>query len=175
HLLDAVAKYYGQESYQTPVGFKYIGELIKKDKIALGGEESAGLSIRGHIPEKDGILACLLVAEMIARRGASLAEQLQALFKKVGAEFWPIRENLRLSPEVQAGLLERLKRDFSKFSGRKVSKTDRTDGLKLVFSDGTWLLMRLSGTEPLVRLYTEASTAAGARQLAEDARNWILH
>ena len=70
-LIDAAAKAHGQKTYQTPVGFKYIGQLIREDKIALGGEESAGLTIRGHVPEKDGILACLLVAEMIAARGAS--------------------------------------------------------------------------------------------------------
>ena len=72
HLMDAVARHYGTNVFQTPVGFKYIGELIQQDKIAMGGEESAGLSIRGHVPEKDGILACLLVAEMVAVRRASL-------------------------------------------------------------------------------------------------------
>jgi len=83
-FLDAAAKFHGQTTLQTPVGFKYIGQLIREDKIALGGEESAGLTIRGHIPEKDGILACLLVAEMIAARGASISDQVRALFKKVG-------------------------------------------------------------------------------------------
>ena len=73
-MIDAAAKSHGQTTYQTPVGFKYIGQLIREDKIALGGEESAGLTIRGHVPEKDGILACLLVAEMLAARGASLPE-----------------------------------------------------------------------------------------------------
>src|SRR5258705_2787400 len=74
-MVDAAAKAHGQSTYQTPVGFKYIGQLIREDKIALGGEESAGLTIRGHVPEKDGILACLLVAEMTAARGASIGEQ----------------------------------------------------------------------------------------------------
>src|SRR2546429_9249997 len=81
-MIDAVAKSHGQGVHQTPVGFKYIGQLIREDKIALGGEESAGLTIRGHIPEKDGILACLLVAEMIAARGAPLGEQIRATYKK---------------------------------------------------------------------------------------------
>ena len=86
-LMDAAAKAHGQKTYQTPVGFKYIGQLIREDKIALGGEESAGLTIRGHVPEKDGILACLLVAEMIAARGTSLGEQIQHFLKKWGANF----------------------------------------------------------------------------------------
>ncbi len=174
HLLDAVAQSHGAKVHQTPVGFKYIGELIKKDKIALGGEESAGLSIRGHVPEKDGILACLLVAEMIASRRTPLAEQLRDLFRRAGAEFWPLRENLHLTPDVQAALLERLQQDFTEFAGRRVARADRTDGLKLIFEDGTWLLLRLSGTEPLVRLYTEAASLQDSKRLARDAQKWIL-
>ncbi|HEV8385890.1 MAG TPA: phosphoglucomutase/phosphomannomutase family protein [Candidatus Acidoferrales bacterium] len=173
HLLDAVAKHFGQPVYQTPVGFKYVGELIKQDKIALGGEESAGLSIRGHVPEKDGILACLLVAEMIAVRGASLAEQLRALFKKVGSEFWPVRVNLHLPADVQTLLLERLKKDFKEFLGKPVAKEDRTDGLKLIFEDGSWVLMRLSGTEPLVRVYTEAGSRDAASAMAAEVQKWV--
>ena len=174
HLLDAVARHHGVTVYETPVGFKYIGELIKQDKIALGGEESAGLSIRGHVPEKDGILAGLLVAEMIAARCASLGEQLRALFGSVGAEFWPLRTNLPLPDDVKAHTVARLKEDFQTFLGRKVKHTDRTDGLKLVFNDGSWVLMRLSGTEPLLRLYTEAGSPADASQLAEQAQAWIF-
>ncbi len=174
HLLDAVAKFHGQPVYQTPVGFKYVGECIQQDKIALGGEESAGLSIRGHVPEKDGLLAGLLVAEMIAARRATIAEQLRALFKKVGAEFWPIRENLHLPDDVKARLLARLKEEFSSFAGRRVTKNDRTDGLKLIFEDGSWVLMRLSGTEPLVRVYTETSSPAASAALAAATHKWIF-
>ncbi len=174
HLLDAVARHHGVTCYQTPVGFKYVGELIQQDKIALGGEESAGLSIRGHVPEKDGILAGLLVAEMIATRRAPLREQLSNLFQRVGAEFWPLRTNLHLPDEVKARTVERLKESFPEFLGHRVAQTDRTDGLKLVFDDGSWILLRLSGTEPLLRLYTEAATAAAAAQLAEQTREWIF-
>jgi phosphoglucomutase len=175
HFIDAAARLHGQKTFQTPVGFKYIGELIEQDKIALGGEESAGLSIRGHVPEKDGILACLLVAEMIAARdGASLGEQIRALFKKVGAEFWPIRTNLHLTEEVQARAVARLKQNYKTFLGRKVKSLDRTDGLKLEFDDGSWVLMRLSGTEPLLRVYTEASTQKDSASLAEETRAWIM-
>ncbi len=173
HLLDAVARHHGVAVYQTPVGFKYVGELIKQDKIALGGEESAGLSIRGHVPEKDGILACLLVAEMVATRQASLAEQLAALFRKVGAEYWPLRVNLRLSEELKQRTLERLQQDFTRFAGRQVAQSDRTDGTKLVFANGEWVLLRLSGTEPLLRLYTEADSPRNAERLAEEAQQWI--
>ena len=84
HLVDRVAKDRGLKLHETPVGFKFIGELINSDQIILGGEESAGLSIRGHYPEKDGILACLLAAEAVAVRRASLTEQLEALYARVG-------------------------------------------------------------------------------------------
>lgn len=173
HLLDAVARLHGVKVYETPVGFKYVGPLLREDKIALGGEESAGMTIRGHLPEKDGILACLLVAEMIAARGASLGDQLRELFRKVGGEFWPIRKNLHLPVETQAKLPERLRENFTAFAGRHVAKTDRTDGLQLIFDDGSWLLMRPSGTEPVVRIYAEAAKPAASEKLAEDARAWI--
>jgi phosphoglucomutase len=174
HLLDAVAAKHGRKVHQTPVGFKYIGQLILKDAIALGGEESAGLSIRGHVPEKDGILACLLVAEMIAARQAPLDEQLRALFRRVGREYWPLRTNLHLPEDVKARAVERLKSDFSEFLGRRVAQEDRTDGLKLIFEDGSWILLRLSGTEPLMRVYTETPSQAESARLAEDARAWVF-
>ena len=174
HLLDAVAKLHGVQVYETPVGFKYVGPLLREDKIALGGEESAGMTIRGHLPEKDGVLACLLVAEMIAARQASLGDQLRDLFRRVGSEFWPVRVNLHLPEEAQAKLPERLRSDFKEFAGRRVARTDRTDGLKLTLDDGAWILMRPSGTEPVVRIYTEATTQVESTKLAEDARAWIV-
>jgi alpha-D-glucose phosphate-specific phosphoglucomutase len=173
-MIDAVAKSHGQTIHQTPVGFKYIGQLIREDKIALGGEESAGLTIRGHIPEKDGILACLLTAEMIAARGASIGEQVKAMYKKLGREFWPVRENLHLSDEQKANAVRKVAVDGSTLLGRKVVSIDRTDGAKFVFEDGSWMLLRLSGTEPLLRLYVEAESAEASAKLTGEATKWIL-
>jgi phosphoglucomutase len=174
-LIDAAAKSHGQSTHQTPVGFKYIGQLIREDKIALGGEESAGLTIRGHVPEKDGILACLLGAEMMAARGgASLAEQVKQLFKRVGREFWPVRENLHLSDEQKANAVKKVAVNASTLLGRKVVSVDRTDGAKFVFDDGSWMLLRLSGTEPLLRLYVEAKSPPASARLVKDATAWVL-
>jgi len=173
-MIDAVGKSHAQTTHQTPVGFKYIGQLIREDKIALGGEESAGLTIRGHIPEKDGILACLLVAEMIAARGASMGEQIRAMYRKLGREFWPVRENLRLSDEQKANAVKKVAVDASTLLGRKVVSIDRTDGAKFCFEDGSWMLLRLSGTEPLLRLYVEADSAAASAKLTQDATEWVL-
>ena len=121
NLINALAEYHKVPLYETPVGFKYIGELINDDKIAIGGEESAGLTIRGHVPEKDGVLAGLLVAEMVAVRGKSLGVQLKELFAKVGS-FYPVRENFHLTPEVKAAFTEKMKADPTELGGRKVTR-----------------------------------------------------
>jgi alpha-D-glucose phosphate-specific phosphoglucomutase len=173
NLINALAKAHGIELYETPVGFKYIGELIMQDKIAIGGEESAGLSIRHHVPEKDGVLAGLLCCEAVAKRGKSLREQLQVISNQVGS-FFPERQNFRLTPEVKAKFTEKLKSDPRNFCGHTVSEVVRTDGLKLVFSDGSWVCYRLSGTEPVVRVYTEARSEPGLGMLSAAAKQWIF-
>jgi phosphoglucomutase len=173
NLVNALAARHQVELHETPVGFKYIGELIKNDKIAIGGEESAGLSIRHHVPEKDGILAGLLCCEMVARRGASLQSQLQRLFDQVGS-FYPRRANFRLTPEVQRKFTGKLKAEPREFFGHKVAKIVRTDGLKLVMDDDSWVCYRLSGTEPVVRVYAEARNAKELDQLIAAAEQWVF-
>jgi phosphoglucomutase len=173
NLINALAKFHKVELHETPVGFKYIGELIKDDKIIIGGEESAGLSIRKHVPEKDGVLAGLLCCEMVARRGKSLGQQLQELFVKVGS-YYPQRENFRLTPEVKAKFTEKLRVDPREFYGQKVAEVVRKDGLKLVFDDGSWVCYRLSGTEPVVRVYSEARSEEGLKKLGAAAKQWIF-
>jgi alpha-D-glucose phosphate-specific phosphoglucomutase len=173
NLINALADYHKVPLYETPVGFKYIGELINGDKIAIGGEESAGLTIRGHVPEKDGVLAGLLVAEMVATRGKTLAVQLKELFAKVGS-FYPVRENFRLTPEVKAAFTEKMKADPTELGGRKVVKIVRTDGLKLILEDGSWVCYRLSGTEPVVRAYTEARNEQDMEALKAAAETFVL-
>ena len=173
NLINALAKKHGVELYETPVGFKYIGELIMQDKIAIGGEESAGLSIRHHVPEKDGVLAGLLCCEAIANRGKSLREQLRDISNQVGS-FFPQRENFRLTPEVKTKFTGKLKSDPHEFLGHKVSEVVRKDGLKLVLNDGSWVCYRLSGTEPVVRVYSEARSEEGLKKLSAAAKNWIF-
>ncbi len=172
NLINALAEKHRIELHETPVGFKYIGELIKQDKILIGGEESAGLSIRKHVPEKDGVLAGLLCCEMVARRGASLGTQLAQVFAEVGS-FYPLRENFRLTAEVKAKFTEKLRHDPGEFHGIKVAQVVRTDGLKLVLADGSWVCYRLSGTEPVVRAYCEARSKEGLAKLSVAAKAWI--
>lgn len=172
-LVDAVARLHGLPVEQTPVGFKFIAPYILEDRVAVGGEESAGLTIRGHVPDKDGILACLLVAEMVAERGP-LEAQLAGLFRRVGSEFWPVRLNVSLAAEARKRLGDWLVSEPDEFLGRGVASADRTDGLKLTFKNGSWLLVRPAGTEPVCRIYSEAASLEEANRLAREAEQWIL-
>src|SRR5215813_345261 len=174
HLLDRIAQRRGRQVYETPVGFKFIGELINQDKIILGGEESAGLTVKGHFPEKDGILACLLVVEMVAARGASLGEMLEELFRKEGA-LYSERVGIKLTPEVKSRLQKRLSSDPpDSIDGRHVSEVNRMDGVKYIFDDGSWMLLRMSGTEPVVRCYAETNTKKDLEVLIETGSKFVL-
>ncbi len=173
HLVDRVAENRGLTIFETPVGFKFIGEMINRDEIILGGEESAGLSIRGHYPEKDGILACLLAAEAVAARGASLAEQLDELYERVG-RLYSGRIGVRLTPGISEGLVELLGREPREIGGRRVERIDRTDGVKFFFSAGDWMLMRPSGTEPLVRIYAESESESVLEELLTSGERYLL-
>ena len=173
HLVDRVAKERGIKLYETPVGFKFIGELINRDEIILGGEESAGLSIRGHYPEKDGILACLLAAEAVAARGTSLTEQLEDIYRRVG-RLESGRIGVRLTPEIAAKLKDKLAREPNEIAGRKIDSINRMDGVKFLFASGAWMLMRPSGTEPMVRIYAESESAADLERLLEEGRSYLM-
>ncbi len=173
HLVDRVAKERGLRLYETPVGFKFIGELINRDEIILGGEESAGLSIRGHYPEKDGILACLLAVEAVTVRGKSLTEQLNELYARVG-KLESGRIGVKLNREVADKLKEKLLQEPSEIGGRKIENINRMDGVKFIFTNGNWMLMRPSGTEPLVRIYAESENKQELEVLLEQGRRYLL-
>jgi phosphoglucomutase len=173
HLVDRVAKERGLKLYETPVGFKFIGELINKDQIILGGEESAGLSIRGHFPEKDGILACLLAVEAVTVRGKSLTAQLNEIYSRVG-KLESGRIGVKLDTAVAAKLKEKLAQEPSEIDGRKIENINRMDGVKFFFTDGSWMLMRPSGTEPMVRIYAESEDKQELEVLLEQGRRYLL-
>ncbi|HVF48201.1 MAG TPA: hypothetical protein VNA17_11600, partial [Pyrinomonadaceae bacterium] len=173
HLVDRVAAERGLKLYETPVGFKFIGELINDDEIILGGEESAGLSIRGHYPEKDGILACLLAAEAVAARGVGLTEQLDDLYRRVG-RLESQRIGVRLTPDVAQKLAEKLAEEPAVIGGRRVIGVNRMDGVKFLFENNAWMLMRPSGTEPVVRIYAESEDKNDLEDLLEQGRKYLL-
>jgi phosphoglucomutase len=155
HLLDRVAALHDREIYETPVGFKYFQPLLAQGAIFMGGEESAGFSVAGHVPEKDGILAGLLVAELIARRGPGLSGHLRTLYSEVGT-LHSQRRDRRFAPDTRTQLEEKLATPPAMLAGGPVERTVVLDGTKWIRDDGAWLMVRLSGTEPVVRLYAEA-------------------
>lgn len=164
HLIDRVARHHGRPVYETKVGFKYLGEYIQKDSVVMVGEESEGFSMKGHLPEKDGILACLLVTEMVACTGKGIQELLEGLFSRVGP-LRTMRLNLSLEPAVKARLIERLKCPPRVFAGQAVEDHVTLDGHKYILADGSWVCFRPSGTEPVVRFYMESPTEEGLARL----------
>jgi len=168
HLVDAVAAECGVKVHETPVGFKYIGALMESEPIIVGGEESGGLSVKGHVPEKDGILACLLMAELVAYEGRSLGKVLKDIQKLAGG-IVSDRINLHVTPPRKEQLLRRFASGMDTFGGRKVADVITKDGYKFLLGDGCWVMFRASGTEPVFRCYLEARTSrqmAGFRQAA---------
>jgi phosphoglucomutase len=155
HMIDRVAEMFGVKIHETPVGFKYVGSIMQREPVIVGGEESNGLSVLGHVPEKDGIVACLLMAELIAVEKKSVGALLKELEKKIGA-FHTERINARLTEERKESFLARVSKGMDSFAGKKVVRHITADGNKFVLDDGSWVAFRASGTEPVVRCYIEA-------------------
>jgi phosphoglucomutase len=164
HQVDAVAALLGVKVHETPVGFKYIGALMETEPIIVGGEESGGLSVKGHVPEKDGILACLLMAELVATERKSLGRILKTLAKQTG-EFHTERINIPIQPESKTAILGRLGAGLDRIGPFQVEKFITTDGFKFLLPDHEWVAFRASGTEPLFRCYLEARSQASLKKL----------
>ena len=169
-LLNKVADKLGIEVIETPVGFKHVGEAMRKYNPVIGGEESGGLSIQGHIPEKDGILANLLILEAMAYAGKSLVELQEDLYNFAGCKFYNDRIDKKLdSTEEIKPVLEKFK-NLKTIGKYNIIKTDTKDGVKIYLDDNTsWILVRPSGTEPLLRIYFESDSP----QKIEELKNFI--
>jgi phosphoglucomutase len=172
HALDALAAKFGVPLYETPVGFKYIGEKLIAGSIIFGGEESAGLTVEGHVPEKDGILADLLMAEMTGAVGKTVDELTRQLEAEIG-EFHSSRLDLPLSDAAREQLAAHRRSPPDSFAGRKVQSVNLIDGMKLLLADGSWILVRESGTEPVARVYVEAHSSKDLAALAEAGRQLL--
>jgi phosphomannomutase len=174
HFIDAVAKSHGSETRETPVGFKFLGELLRGGQFLLAGEESGGLSIRGHVPEKDGILACVLMLELVACEGKPLAAVRARLHKKLGA-FLNARVNQRVDRLRQIIELEdRLRaKPPLELAGSSVWRVDQSDGFKFILRDGAWLGLRSSGTESVFRMYAEAHTPKRLKEMLDAGKKMI--
>jgi phosphomannomutase len=158
-MIDRLAEKYAVPVYETPVGFNHIADHMLSEDILLGGEESGGISFRGHIPEGDGVLMGLLLTEIVARSQTSLYELVQNLLEDVGPAFYQRKDQrLRYPIEKEKMVQYLLDHQPEEIGGVDVEKVVTVDGVKYVLGDDSWLLIRPSGTEPVLRVYAEGRT-----------------
>jgi phosphomannomutase len=167
-MLDRIARKYGQQVYQTPVGFKHIGPLLAIGEAILGGEESGGMSVCGHVPEKDGILGAALAVEMVAKWGKDLA----TIEREVHRDLGPLvsrRHDCPCLPDKRDAMIGQLGGQWGSIAGRSPAGVNHDDGFQATFADDSWCAARLSGTgQPLLRLYGEAADAGAVDALIKD-------
>jgi phosphomannomutase len=174
HLLDNFAAKYGLQIYETPVGFKYIGEKMRETAVLIGGEESGGLSVIGHIPEKDGVLADMLVAEAIAYEGKPLSQLVKEAIAEADGPLYNTRLDLHLTESHKTAVIDSFtKNPPAEVAGIKVKEVGRKDGIKLYLEEGSWVLLRPSGTEPLVRVYLETNSPEKLFKISQKMENAI--
>ncbi len=173
-MLDRLCEVYGLELQEVAVGFKYVCDLMLEREVLIGGEESGGYSMKGHIPERDGSLAALLILQMMAMRKKPLSQIREELYKKIGYHAFR-REDSRLTPEKMETVLDKLNsKQVKSIAGRKVERTLTIDGFKYFMEDGSWLLLRPSGTEPLFRVYVEAPSDEALDEIMDKAKRQLL-
>ncbi len=164
-MLNKQAKKYGLPIEITPIGFKYVAHKIIEGDVLAGGEESGGLAVKGHLPERDGIYIGLLIAEMMVKSGKKLSELVQELFDEFGPHHYYRNDILTENRKKEAMSAFCRGKHLTEIAGLKVSEWDFTDGVKHIMEDESWLLVRQSGTEPVLRIYSEAPSREQAERL----------
>jgi len=168
-MIDNIAGFLKVKLYETPVGFKYISNLMETEDILAGGEEAGGMGVKGYIPERDGTVAGLLLLEMMAYRNKNILRILNETEKQFGRYYY-VREDLQLKKSAEPKKEEMP----DKLLGKEVIKIEDYDGIKLICGDESWLMFRGSGTEPVMRIYAEAKTSARADKLLALGKKMIL-
>jgi len=172
--LQKLCEQFGLECQVTKIGFKYIAEIMTKEDVLLGGEESGGIAAKGHIPERDGIWMGLLILEFMAKTGKSLKELITEVYSYVG-EFAYDRDDLHINDQLKKDIIQKCKSNFyNEFGEYNVREVQSVDGYKYIFSDEEWVMIRPSGTEPVLRVYAQAPTAAGVRKLLDATHSTLL-
>ncbi len=169
-MLDKLGALYSVPVYETAVGFKYVAPKMIETNALMGGEESGGYAFRGHIPERDGILAGLFILDMMVRLGKSPSQLVEYLFSKVGPHFYD-RLDVHFAPEERGSIVSRLEHaEPTAIAQTPVARAVREDGFKFILQDGSWLLIRFSGTEPIMRIYAEAESPARVQAILAAGR-----
>ena len=172
-MLDKQAEKYGLSLEVTPIGFKYVADIIINGNVLAGGEESGGLAVKGHLPERDGIYIGLLIAEMMATSGKTLSGLVQDLFDEFGPHEYYRNDILTEERKKNAMTAFCKAKRLNEIAGLKVVDWDFKDGIKHILENGSWLLVRQSGTEPVLRIYAEAPEQEQARKLVDDVTAWV--
>ncbi|MBR2956766.1 MAG: phosphoglucomutase/phosphomannomutase family protein, partial [Clostridia bacterium] len=173
HMLDRIAESFGEKCYEVPVGFKYISSKIDEADAVLGGESSGGLTVRGHIHGKDSVYAASLFAEMVSVTGKTPSQMLAKLEKKFG-KFIMVEDNLHFAPDYKS-VIERIvfeEKRLPEFAV-EVEKVNYEDGCKVYFTDGSFVICRFSGTEPLLRIFAEAGNKKQAEKYISDFKEFL--
>jgi phosphomannomutase len=170
-MLDHIAKHLGIKLYETPVGFKYISALMEQKDILVGGEEAGGIGFRNYVPERDGTLAGLLLLEMMVYRNKSI-DKIVAQMEEAFGRYYYLREDLKLKPGQRVKDVREIRP--KKLVDSKVMKINDIDGIKLICEDESWLMLRPSGTEPLMRIYAESKSLETASKLLTQGKELVL-
>ncbi|MEL6924154.1 MAG: phosphoglucomutase/phosphomannomutase family protein, partial [Bacteroidota bacterium] len=169
-----LAELYGLDIEVTKIGFKYIAEIMTKEDVLVGGEESGGLAVKGHVPERDGIWIGLMVFEFMAKTGKSLKELVADVYELVGS-FNSSRDDLHIREDQKVSIINKCKEaPYSAFGNYEVKNIETTDGFKFILSDNEWVMIRPSGTEPVLRVYAQAPTAGDVRSILDATRDTLL-
>ena len=173
-LIDRICRANGLKLAEVPVGFKYICEKMRETDVLIGGEESGGIGFQGHIPERDGMLANLMLLEMLTVTGKRVSKIARELQKEFGTSAYD-RIDMRFPPEMREKFIETLRTQPPKFLlGVPMAQIKDFDGVKYIAEDDSWLMFRTSGTEPIIRIYSEASTAARVKRLLDHGKALAL-
>lgn len=172
--MKVMADKFGLPCEITKIGFKYIAEIMTQRDVLVGGEESGGLAVKGHIPERDGIWIGLMILEFMASSGKSLKQLIQEVYDIVGS-FVCDRDDLHLTEEQKVNIVNACKsKSYKSFGSYKVESNEDIDGWKFNLGNGEWVMMRASGTEPVLRVYSQSANQAGARAILDATKETIL-
>ncbi|MCJ7515882.1 MAG: phosphoglucomutase/phosphomannomutase family protein [Dehalococcoidia bacterium] len=172
-MIDRLGKLFNVPVYETPVGFKYVAPLMVEKNALIGGEESGGYGFRGHVPERDGILAGLYFLDFMIKTGKAPSQLLEYLFSKVGPHYYD-RIDVHIATDAHRKYTDKLANSSIKsIAGKEVVRVDTTDGFRYILSDDSWLLIRFSGTEPLIRIYAESDTVKQVQKILEGGKKLL--